>query len=363
VPIVISLDLHGILTARMLRHCNGAAIYRTYPHEDFQDTGARAARLLLSVLDGRARPVTARVRVPALVRGPELMTRTGRFGRIVEQARAAEGNGVLAAAFMIGNPFTDVPELCSQPVVVTDNDPGQAGRIACDLAAAFWAERERMQARLDDLDAAIAEARTLRGPVTFSDPADAPSSGASGDSAAILAGLVRHGYPGRALLPLVDPRAAAQAFALGVGARGTFRLGGALDPARFETVTLEATVEMLSPGSFALEQWGNPVEAGPTAVLKAGSTTIVVVSRPIFMLDRSLYLAHGQDPARFDLIVIKSPGAYMRYYGWAEKNYNLDVPGSTSANLRSLGHRVCRRPMFPLDDAVDFRPESEVFGP
>jgi microcystin degradation protein MlrC len=36
-PIVISLDLHGILTDRMLRNSDGFAIYRTYPHVDFAD--------------------------------------------------------------------------------------------------------------------------------------------------------------------------------------------------------------------------------------------------------------------------------------------------------------------------------------
>ena len=38
-PIVISLDLHGILTDRMLRQIDGLAIYWTYPHVDFADTG------------------------------------------------------------------------------------------------------------------------------------------------------------------------------------------------------------------------------------------------------------------------------------------------------------------------------------
>src|SRR5918995_1467715 len=52
VPIVISLDLHGILTDRMLREIDGLAIYHTYPHVDFADTGARAASFLLKLLDG-----------------------------------------------------------------------------------------------------------------------------------------------------------------------------------------------------------------------------------------------------------------------------------------------------------------------
>ena len=46
IPIVISLDLHGILTDRMLRQIDGVAIYHTYPHVDFASTGQRAARIL-----------------------------------------------------------------------------------------------------------------------------------------------------------------------------------------------------------------------------------------------------------------------------------------------------------------------------
>lgn len=46
---------------------------------------------------------------------------------------------------------------------------------------------------------------------------------------------------------------------------------------------------------------------------------------------------------------------------WAEKDFNVDAPGATSANLRSLGHRICRRPMFPLDDDVAFSPAPEVY--
>src|SRR5205823_6341478 len=73
IPIVISLDLHGILTDRMLRQVDGLSIYHTYPHVDFADTGRRAAALLVRLLKGDLRPVIARVVIPALVRGDELV--------------------------------------------------------------------------------------------------------------------------------------------------------------------------------------------------------------------------------------------------------------------------------------------------
>src|SRR2546428_165051 len=66
VPIVISLDLHGILTDRMLRQVDGLAIYHTYPHVDFADTGRRAAEFLVRIVKESLRPVIARVVIPAL---------------------------------------------------------------------------------------------------------------------------------------------------------------------------------------------------------------------------------------------------------------------------------------------------------
>src|SRR5262245_34022335 len=63
--IVISLDLHGILTDRMLKQVDGLAIYWTYPHVDFADTGRRGAELLLRLMDKPARPAIARVVIPA----------------------------------------------------------------------------------------------------------------------------------------------------------------------------------------------------------------------------------------------------------------------------------------------------------
>ena len=88
VLIVISLDLHGILTERMLRHVNALAIYHTYPHVDMVDTGRRAAELLLRMIDEDVKPVIARAVVPALVRGDELITETGIYGETIRRAQA-----------------------------------------------------------------------------------------------------------------------------------------------------------------------------------------------------------------------------------------------------------------------------------
>ena len=365
VKIVISLDLHGILTDGMLRQVDGLAVYWTYPHVDFADTGARAARLLLRLLEGGAKPVTARVVIPALVRGDELITRTGCYGDLLRECRRLEHEGrALAAGILIGNPFTDVPELCSQVVVTTDGDADLARREAERLAREFWPQRHRMQGKLIALDRAIAQARSIEGPVLFTDAADATSSGATGDSNVIIGALREAGYGRRVLAQIVDPRAAAHAHAAGVGATVRVTLGGGLDPGRFTPMPVEARVKLLSDGRSRLETMRTGLDAGPTAVLTFDNLTVVVLSRTVSLFDRAMYFSNGIDPRDFDLIVVKSPHTEFHMYdAWVEKNFNIDTPGATSADLRSLGHTVCARPMFPLDEDVTFEPAAILYEP
>ena len=63
-----SLDLHAVITDRMLQGADMLVGYHTYPHTDFYETGARAARNLLRILNDGAKPITARVAIP--VDGP-----------------------------------------------------------------------------------------------------------------------------------------------------------------------------------------------------------------------------------------------------------------------------------------------------
>ena len=50
VPIVITLDLHGVVTPRMCRNLNGLAALHTYPHIDGGDTARRAAAVLCRLM-------------------------------------------------------------------------------------------------------------------------------------------------------------------------------------------------------------------------------------------------------------------------------------------------------------------------
>jgi microcystin degradation protein MlrC len=174
--------------------------------------------------------------------------------------------------------------------------------------------------------------------------------------------LLASGYRGHTLLPIVDEPAVKAAFAAGIGATITIPVGGTLDPARFTPIEITAKVRLLSDGRFRSESFGEEWLAGPTAVLEAGNFTLVVSSHAVNLYDRSFFLAHGQDPKRFDAVVVKSPHCQPHMYAdWCIRMINIDAPGSSSANLPYLGHTRCPRPIFPLDAEVPFRPVAKCF--
>ena len=368
IPFVTSLDLHGILTERMIVHNNAVVVYHTYPHIDMFETGARAARVLMRMIKDNLKPVMALVKIPALVRGDELITETGSFGHCIRQAIEIEqSDSGISAGMFIGNPFTDVPELRTNAMVMTDQNPEQASQLALQMADTFWEHHEKMQVPLTPLADAAQRAcdqfqENPQGTVVLMDAADATSSGASGDSNAIVRALMETGFPGRVLSPVVDQAAVETAINAGIGATIDVTLGGQIDADRFTPLPVKARVKMLSDGEILSETFGLNWYAGKTAVLEAENYTYVVSSQSVSLFDRALFYGHGQDPKRFQAVVVKTPHAEPHMFAdWCDQLINVDAPGSTSANLPYLGHTVCARPVFPLDENVTFTPKVQFF--
>ena len=360
-PITAPMDLHAVLTRRLLDSIDIVNLLLTYPHTDMVSTGERAARNLLRLLDGEVSPATARIELPMLVRGDELITATGLFGEAVRHCEMLEESGAcLAAGVNIGNPFTDVPHLRSNVVVTTDGHPQRARREALRLARFMWRHRADMQADLTPLPEAIRLAEETEGLTVFSDAADSTASGAPGDSNAVLRGLFEHRCSKRALVPVVDAPAVAMAAEAGVGAALTLPLGGTIDSERHTPFEVEVRVVSLGDGNFTYEG-GIPGEAGLTAVLAAGRHRVMVTERPVMWVGRRVFQAQGLEPLDFDLVVCKSPNGFrVHYESIAARIVAVDLPGGTSANLKSLPYRRIPRPMYPLDE--DAEPPAELLG-
>jgi microcystin degradation protein MlrC len=88
-------------------------------------------------------------------------------------------------------------------------------------------------------------------------------------------------------------------------------------------------------------------------VLTAGSVSLLITERPVYVVGRRVFQEFGLAPQDFGLVVVKSPNGFRTWYeSIASLIVPVDVPGSTSANLKSLPFQNCVRPIFPLDEEV-----------
>ncbi|MBK37159.1 MAG: microcystin degradation protein MlrC [Gemmatimonadetes bacterium] len=356
VPITTPMDLHGIITDKLLANVDAISFLHTYPHVDGRETGNRAARNVLRMMDGEFKnPVTGRVKIPMLARGNELMTATGKFGEAIRRCQEIEASeGGIAAGVNIGNPFTDVPELRSNTIVTVDGDQERADALAHELAEFMWEHRNLWFADLTPMKEIVELSENQDGLTVCGDPADSTASGSSGDSNAILKGLLEHEYSKSALVPIVDAPAVAKAFEVGVGSTFTVKLGGSIDTERFEPLEAEVYVRALTDGEHGGRRGKVPARAGRTATFRLKQHTVVASERPAATTDSTFFLAQGEDPLQYDFVIAKSPNGFRIFYQeYANQILYADVPGSTSADVTTLPYKLAPRPMFPLDEDVE----------
>jgi microcystin degradation protein MlrC len=89
---------------------------------------------------------------------------------------------------------------------------------------------------------------------------------------------------------------------------------------------------------------------GRSAVLEAGSVSILAAERSVMTLDPELYRSHGIEPCRAKIVVVKSPAGFRAAYEPIAKGiFIVDTPGVSTAKLHTLPFRRIPRPIYPLD--------------
>ena len=359
IPIVATLDLHAHVTADMVRFADGLVAWETYPHRDAFTTGVRGAKLLLDTVAGHCRPTMVMAKVPVLTGGIHGSTEgDDPFAQLMRQAKAEEGrNGVLSTSVFLVHPYLDQPAMGSGALVITDQDEAKAATLACELAEAYWARRFDLEPTLYTPAEAIAQGLQMPGgPIILVETSDCAGGGAAGDSVATLKALLAANVTETALAPVVDPRAAAQCQAAGVGAQVTVTLGHQLDPRWGQPITVTGQVTHVSDGRFRYVGgiWdGTEGNMGPSAVLTVGAIQVMVNTHSTYDWLDEQFQAMQMDPVRAKFIVAKNPMNYRQAYGKIAKAiYVLDTPGPTPPTIRHVAYQQLKRPYFPLDSQI-----------
>ncbi len=368
-PLVATLDLHANVTTRMIRETDSLVLYHTAPHIDVFETGQRAAAVLRRIFVEGARPTTAFAKIPAVVPAERANTEdpnsiSHRHKRsLLELERHPH---ILAAGLATVQPWLDIPELGTAVVVVTDGQREESIVACSDLANAFWASRLEYQPKLTPVAEAVGRALANQDGLTvISDPADATTSGATGDSTWLLAELLRHDWPRPALVTLVSPEVVAAAALAGVGGEFSGPVGGVRDHRFSQPLSLTARVERLFGARFVLSGHlarNLPIDMGRSAVLRHGNVRIVVTARSGPHFAPQLFEAAGLDPFTAQVLIAKSPCGFRAAYASRAKEILVAAaPGCAPSDFANYPYTQIDRPLWPWDQFDAWRPEPVVF--
>ncbi len=362
VPIGIALDMHTNLYPAMVDQSTVIAGYQTYPHVDMFETGLRAARPVIALLQKKARPAMAWGNRPML---PHVMRQGSDDSpnrEIQARCKAMEQQGALSATVFVGFPHADIVNAGLSAVVVTDNDPQLARRYCEELLDMAWAQREAFVYHVEPLAQSFQRAESLasqpgQGPVVLLDHYDNCASGGTMDTMTVLEGILKAGLPNVAAFAVFDPEAARQMAAAGIGSELTLPLGGRLDmPGIARTgspLVVTGKVRRLFDGHFVNEGpmgRGERVNMGLSAVFDTGNVEIAVISRHVEPHDIASLRSLGIEPDKKRFLMLKSRvhwRAGLRRY--AKAIVECAGTGVCTSDYSVLDFRRVRRPIYPLD--------------
>jgi len=361
-PMVATLDLHANITRQMCAAADGLVGYLTFPHVDLYETGLRGMRLLRAASTGEAQPAAVMVKLPMIVPAENAQTTHGVIYDLLRASRAhLEEPGIYDISIFPMQPWMDVPEAgCSVVVVADQARRARAEAIAAQLADTWWQRKEEHRVTLAPTDQTIAQAlASERKPWVLADSADAPSSGAPGDSTITLAALLNAQPNVDCYTNIVDPQAVARMVECGVGSRVTLSLGARSGATLYRPVEVTGKVRLISDGDFVHKGEGFrgvTIHRGRTAVLQSGHVYIVVMERACLQWDPELYRSVGLEPTDAQIVIVKSPAGFRAAYSpFAAEIHVLDAPGVCTPNLMALPYARIPRPMWPFDPLDNWR--------
>ncbi|MGE0419596.1 MAG: M81 family metallopeptidase, partial [Acetobacteraceae bacterium] len=220
-PLTISLDPHANLTPAMVRLSDAVAPYRTYPHVDMREAGARAMRLLLQRIE-RGKPWARAFRqldfwIPL---GSQCTMMPPMEPVMTERAAIADAVGVAELAFCFGFPYADFAD-CGAAIGAFADTQAQADQAADALLLDINAREASFVQDTMPSAQAVAEAMRMTGaaagPIVLADTQDNPGGGGHGDTTELLAELVRQKAKGAVVCLINDSESAAACHAAGEG--------------------------------------------------------------------------------------------------------------------------------------------------
>lgn len=361
VPIVVSLDLHANMTEAMFRAANLLVAYRTYPHIDMAETGARAAFFLKRLAAGEALPEVAWRRLPYLIPLQAQSTDLFPANDIYRLVARCEGVEVVSASFTPGFPAADF-EGCTPVVWAHGRSQAATEAAVARLEARLLAAEGEWDAQVLEAVDAVREAQRIaakaRRPVVIADTQDNPGAGGDSDTMGMVRALLECRAERAAAGLIVDAAAAKAAHEVGVGRTLNMALGGKSGIAGDSPLALPWRVESLADGRVAATgpfYRGMTLRLGPSACLSHQGVRVVVASYKTQLADQAMYRYVGIEPTEQAILVNKSSVHFRAdFTPIAEAILVAKAPGPMAADPADLSWRR-------LAPGLRLRPNGPVF--
>ncbi|MBL8377871.1 MAG: M81 family metallopeptidase [Burkholderiales bacterium] len=314
VPIAVSLDLHANVTRRMFALADAMFIYRTYPHVDMAETGARAAGLLIDMLARGRRPHKAFRTFDYLTGIPSQCSLIEPCKSLYALAEALDRRHGVALSFAPGFPMADFAE-CGMSIVGYGEDAAALERAMRELGDAIASSESAFALELFSPEDALRRAAATGAPglpTVLADTQDNPGAGGNGDTTGLLAAMLAMKPAGATLGMLIDPQSAMRAHEVGRGNTAEFSLGAISGVPGIDPVRARFTVESLGDGRFT---GTGPfyrnfhLRMGPMAALRsvdAPGVRVVLATTKCQTADCEMFRHVGIEPKRERIVAVKS---------------------------------------------------------
>ncbi len=355
VPIAVVFDPHSDTTQLTLDNADLTLSYNEEPHRDAYERGLEAAGRMFQIRAGEIRPVSVRERAPMLLPAINMASDQGPMVALHQLREELEKTpGVIDISIHMGFYGTNAPSQGFSVVCTTDDDRELAERLAKQVAEAAWKKRREYIVELVSIDDAVERALQQSAPIGLIDEADDPAGGGSGDSVAILRGMIAGGARAGGVAAIKDTLVARQMAAAGLGAELEVSLGAKTDSLHGDPLTLGGTVRLIHRDPLPMEHWsGTTYDVGLVCVLDVDGILVVVSERKIVTENIDIFEILGFDVRAMQLAVFKGLGLHIRQAlkGKIETFMPVDAIGVTHPDVSKLGaFEHVMRPVFPLDE-------------
>jgi len=335
-PILVSLDLHANVSPDMVATADFISSFRTYPHVDWGEAGARCAAWLDRVAT-TPRMARALRQAPFLIPVTAGCTYVEPSGGLYEQLKAIEADTGVHLSLNMGFPPADIADV-GPSVIAYGIDQAAVDHAADRLLDAVLASElgfaaHRPLPAAEAVATALDISRNARRPVVLADTQDNPGAGAPSNTTGLIGELLRQGAE-RAVAGIVhDPQAAATAHQQGIGGTLETLGGGGFGPGQ-EPLPGPWRVTALSDGRF---KGTSPMlraaetSMGPTALLRQGGVEALVATIRQQPIHREVFTHLGVDLGSRSIVALKS-SAHFRA-GYQEIAERVIVTLSPGVNL------------------------------